>query len=449
MFKKIKPLFQKFWVEGNLTDIVGRYSKSSYRYNFTAPEFHFLCQETYSRSVDLQEAIDQFSRGCYGLPLCQSSMTDKTIDISPDIQKFLHMPSSEQQSWPDFIKSCLINYFIGGEIFLLKDPKSKKVTLVNPNEVTDIKIMDGYPFRYKISRSFFERTRLMNFEVKEQSFESVYKNGLWTNQVAHFYNRNPIFFQRGLSIVVSLLNHIQILFKGRTWNRAMLDNEGRPSGVFFYPPTTTAGRRPHNVIKGGAKIEEEVRNFYSGDLNAGKALFLKGGMQFKEVTYKMKDMDFLNGLYFSRESIANRLGIPLQMFGSEKKSTYNNMREARYSFYLNTCIPFFDNFLRFFTLHIINDLLSQDSDKFLCVNKKKIYHASPMFMQTIKELEAQHVLTPNEKRDLLGFERIEEDNMDNPLMPSNLVPVQDIGLVEDNTEGFGQDDEEIDDEEDD
>ena len=50
----------------------------------------------------------------------------------------------------------------------------------------------------------------------------------------------------------------------------------------------------------------------------------------------MRDIDFQAGLKFSRESIANRLGIPLQMFGSENKSTYNNMREARTSFYLDT-----------------------------------------------------------------------------------------------------------------
>ena len=430
----LKNLRQKF-ITGDIRDIVGRYTKSSYRYNYTAPEFFWLCQLTYNRSVDLQEGIDIFSKACSNLPLCFSTRTEKNIDIPDAIQDFLQMPSTEQLNFSEFIKSLFVQFFVSGEIFLLKNRKTNKLTLIRPDEVTDIKIMEGIIFRYKVAKAFFDRVRLSDFDQQaDKLFESELKDGVWINEVCHFYHRNPILFGRGLSIVVGLLNDIEILFKGRTWNRSMLDNEGRPSGVFFYPPQTSMGRRPHVPVKGAAKVEAEINQFYAGDLNAGKALFLKGGMQFKEITYKMKDIDFLQGLYFSRESIANRLGIPLQLFGSEKKSTYNNMREARYAFYLNTCIPFFNNFLHFFTLHVLHDLFPQTKPFTLCINKQKIFHASPMFLDQILKLKAEHFLTGNEKRALLGFNEINDGNMDTPLVPTNLIPVEDLGLVEDNTE---------------
>ena len=431
MFKNLlqRNLVRKFFIDGNLRDIIGRYSRSAYRYSWTAPQFAELCWKTYNLSLDLQQAIEIFSNGCNSLPICMSSVSESNLPIPDEIKSFIENPSTEQLVWADFIHSCLVQYFVGGEIFLLKDQKNKKLTLIRPDEVTKVKVVDGAPWSYTISRSFFERTKLIGYELKDYEFESKFYDGYWHNQVAHFYHRNPVFFHRGLSIVVTLLNDIEILFKGRTWNRSMLENEGRPSGVFFYPPNTTSGRRPHVPVRGHAKVEEEVKNYFSGELNAGKALFLKGGMQFKEVSYKMKDMDFLNGLYFSRESIANRLGIPLQLFGSEKKSTYNNMREARYSFYLSTCIPFYNKFLHFFTTQVVSHFFGMQKNK-ICINKQKIFHASPMFLDQITKLKAENFLTGNEKRELLGFKPIEEDNMDKPLLPSNMVPVEDLGMIE-------------------
>ena len=438
MFKNtIKNLINKFFsISGNLSDLLGNYSRSVYKYNYGSADFVRLCTETYNRSTDFQEAIDLFSRGCADLPLCMA-YRDKKTDIPENIQSFMKNPTKEQLVWSSFIKACFVNYFIGGEIFLLKDKDTKSVILIRPDEVSNIKVVDGVPWEYTISQSFFERNRFLNFEEKEHIFQSELKDGLWVSQVAHFFNRNPLFVERGLSIVVSLINDIEILFKGRTWNRSMIENEGRPSGVFYYPPNTTQGARPHSPLKGRAKVEEEIKSFYGGGVNAGKALFLKGGMQFQEVTYKMVDMDFLNGLQFSRESIANRLGIPLQMFGSEKSSTYNNMREARYGFYENTCVPFMNQFLHFFSLHILNDFFGEiRPEQTICIDRTKLYQKSPVFLDRITNLQAHYFLTPNEKREMLGLKRLEEDNMDMPMVPSNLVPIEDAGLIDNDSDDF-------------
>ena len=438
-FRNLNTL--KYFIEGNLRHVYGRFGNSLYKYNWGANDFSNLCTVTYNRSTDFQEAIDLFSRGCADLPICLRVNDKDNMDIPKEILDFLGNVSKEQLMWREFIKNCFISFFVGGELFLLKDTEKKKVIMARPDELTNIKVVDGVPWEYTVSQGFFDRTKLIGYDSKEYKFESVFKDGLWRSKISHFYNRNPVFTDRGLSIVVSLINDIEILFKGRTWNRSLLENEGRPSGVFFYPPNTAQGKLPNMQMKGRAKAEEEIRGFFGGDVNAGKALFLKGGLQFKEITFKMTDIDFQNGLKFSRESIANRLGIPLQLFGSESSSTYNNMREARFGFYENTCVPFMNTFLNFFSLHVLMDFFPGqiDNNRILAVDRKRLFKKSPVFLERISQLQAQHFLTPNEKRELLDLPPLDDENMDTPMIPSNLVPIEDAGLVEESQgdDGFG------------
>ena len=198
------------------------------------------------------------------------------------------------------------------------------MVLVRPDEVTQIKMLMGMPYQYTIAQIFFQRTQTdpEDFGLEKMMAESEYRNGKYVNVMSHFLQSNPILPLRGLSPVISMLDDIQVLVKGRKWNRSMLENEGRPSGVFYFPPRTV-GADENNDFVGAKKLEEDMKKNFSGHKNIGKALVLRGGLQFKEITYNMKDLDFLNGLKFSRETIANRLGIPTQLFGSEKSSTYN------------------------------------------------------------------------------------------------------------------------------
>ena len=65
-----------------------------------------------------------------------------------------------------------------------------------------------------------------------------------------------------------------------TWNRNLLENEGRPSGVLFYPPVSMGASKPlvgGGQQKGTKKVEEEAKHFFAGAENAGKILILKGG----------------------------------------------------------------------------------------------------------------------------------------------------------------------------
>ena len=451
MFARLKKLFTKaqvavkkqYYVEGFLNQIQGRWFRSAYKTSFTAVEFLQLCGETYNKNADFQEAIDKIATAIGDFDLVVRNMNGKEADVPQDIKEFLYNPTTDNCTYKQFIRNALVQFFVAGEVFYLKDSEKKKLTLVRPNEVTEIKVVDGMPFSYKISQGFFGRTKLARFDNSANYvFETNIKNKMPFNEVAHFFNNNPILDFRGLSIVVALINDIEVLYQGRTWNRNLLENEGRPSGVLFYPPVSTGASRPlvgGGQQKGTKKVEEEAKHFFAGAENAGKVLILKGGLQFKEVTYKMRDIDFQAGLKFSRESIANRLGIPLQMFGSENKSTYNNMREARTSFYLDTCVPLANQFLMFLSRHILADFFDNFKTDYLCIDTMKIQQSSDRYIETMNKIDKIQFLTTNEKRELIGKKPLKLENTDTLLIPSGVQDIEELGndpMMDDGSDAF-------------
>ena len=293
------------------------------------------------------------------------------------------------------------------------------------------------PFRYQLSKSFFDRLGFKDY-AGDMYYDSKFQNGKLVNPISHFMNYNPIYIFRGLSILVSMLNDIEILYRGRKWNRSLLQNEGRPSGVFFYPPQSHKALNPGGGFVGRSKVEKEVLARFSGADNAGKALVLKGGLQFKEISYSMKDADFIGGLKFSRESIANRFGIPLQLFGFQEKSSYNNMKEAKVQFMFQTCIPFMSSFLEFLSISVLQPKGILGENEVLAIDIDKTEAANILKQEKMMELEKVHFLTPNEKREACGYERVTDMNADSLLVPSTLTPIEDLGLGQEEG-GFGDD----------
>ncbi len=445
MFERLKNIFTKktAFIQGNLSDITGRWASSAYKYNYTYNEFIFIAQHAYNANPDLQEACHKISTYCLKLPICVNNPSGQLNGNLPKgAMDFLHSPSPSM-NWKQFVESSLIQYFVGGEVNYLdlaEVNENPQLLLVYPNELKKVEYVEGIPFSYDVASAFFQRYKLQKFlqENRNCIFENEYKKGMIYNRFSHFFNHNPTFHQRGMSIVVSMLNDIEILVKGRTWNRAVLENEGRPSGVFYYPPNAK-GARSSSGTMGSNSVDEEIRQNFAGSQNAGKSLLLKGGLQFQSVMHNMKDIDFINGLKFSRSTIANRLGIPLPLFGSEENSTYNNLSEAKYTFYLDTCVPLMNKWLEFISTRILQPKGILNIGETLCVDLDKTDIANTRRIEKMKELSSVTHLTPNEKRDLCGYKPIKEMNADTLLIPKANVPIEELGI--DTEQDFGGEDE--------
>ena len=446
MIKAIRNLFKRKFFSGilDLRSLGNRFAYgTSQRYNWSYSEFYNICLETYNSNSDFQEMIEILARGCYSLPIGLQSIKDQAMkDIPEEIKDFLEAPMPDGGNLYDLVLIILISYYVAGEVCFLKDFKKNKVIFIRPDEVTKIDFVEGTPFKFTISPNPYSELKISK---KFMYYENYFKAGKEQNQIAYLKHINPISRLRGLGIVPSLFNHVGILKEGPKWNFNLLLNDGKPAGVLHYPDphkAQMASRGSGASQPGGAdSVEEQIQKDFAGSINAGRLLFLRGGLAFTPITLKPKDLDFIAGLKFSREMIANRLGIPLQLVGSEAKQSFNNVREMKEHFQTATTVPLYNRVLKFITEKIIHDFWPEYSDYSICVDEAKTQVSSIKKFEKLKEMAASQIYTLNEMREEMGLKKLKIQNADVPIFKGGMpIDMLGAGMVDEEDDDDNDDD---------
>ena len=424
--------------EFTLSDLFSS-SPGPYKLNFTHSDFDRIAYNTYNRSSDFREAVDTIVSILGDLPLCLMDAKKERGDLTDKLNLFISRPMNNT-SWSEFLAKCFVQYFISGEIVLydhikgLRDDMVLKdlpnLFLVYPSELRKIRYVDGLAYSYILNNQFFTRNKIMN-QGSMLEYKGKYQRGKWVNQVSFYCKGNPIGKEgRGLSPAAPLFNDIQIIIDGKVWNMNLLRNNGLPSGALFYPPTSANAMNTgmSSTLVGENKTEEDIITKVSGPENARKIIFLKGGLQFKELTMKPVDLDYLAGLKHSRKNIFSLLGFPVQMI-TDDKSTYNNVKEARQSFVVDTCIPLLNSFLSHLSKNIlIPNGVIEDERMELAVDLEATEVANMLRLEKMKSLETNNFLTTNEKREACNYEKSTDDNADSILVDSGKTLLEEVGF---------------------
>lgn len=459
MIGKIKNFFKKknLGLVGSAEALFGEWGRVNYINNYAYGHYRRLCNQVYNVNPDFQEAVNLIAQECSELPLCfrDKEGVKTKVKVSDEARKFLRNPLINGEGFAEFVRNCFIPWEVVGEIPILKmqdmDFENYRhgrpidgVVVVPPHHLMKIEYTDGVPSEYHVSEVFFsELNNRRGGKSSKRTFKSEFKDGMQSSQMAVMIRSNPILYGRGVGRASSLINDIHILTGGREWNRNVLENGGKPSGVFFYPPKSIGATEVGARVGSGKKIshpavEDKLRQDFAGTGNAGKFLLLKGGLQFKEVMYNMRDLDYLSGLKFSRKTIAQLLGIPPELFGSEESSSFNNKKEAREFFVSNVCVFRMNKFLDFFTQRVLAPHFEEFKDVTFCVDKEKLDESVQKKSKLRDSLQKAEFLTTNEKREQLGLEPVTDMNSDNVLVRQTLINLEDVG-VEPPSEGFGDD----------
>jgi HK97 family phage portal protein len=115
------------------------------------------------------------------------------------------------------------------------------------------------------------------------------------------------------------------------WNKSLLENGARPCGALVVKQTMSDETYE--------RLKSEMDDKIKGGDNSGKYLILEGGIEWKEMSINPRDMDFIETKNSSARDIAIAFGVPSQMLGIKGDATYNNMSEARLSFWEETVLP--------------------------------------------------------------------------------------------------------------
>ena len=116
------------------------------------------------------------------------------------------------------------------------------------------------------------------------------------------------------------------------WNKALLDNQARPSGALVYG----GGNLTEDQFN---TLKTELESAYSGPGNAGRPMVLEGGLDWKPMAMTPRELDHIEGKHAAAREIALAFGVPPQLLGIPGDNTYQTFKEAQGALWRQTVVP--------------------------------------------------------------------------------------------------------------
>lgn len=152
--------------------------------------------------------------------------------------------------------------------------------------------------------------------------------------VIHLKLFNPVDDYYGLSPLEAAARSIDTHNAASAWNKAMLDNAARPSGALVFAGTDNA-----LTTEQFERLKAELTSTYQGAANAGRPMILEGGLDWKEMGFSPKEMEFIAAKNIAAREVALAFGVPPMLLGIPGDNTYANFAEANRNFWRQTVVP--------------------------------------------------------------------------------------------------------------
>jgi HK97 family phage portal protein len=213
--------------------------------------------------------------------------------------------------------------------------------------------------------------------------------------IMHLKTFNPLDDWFGMSPIEAATFAVDTHNQAGAWNKALLDNGGRPCGALVAQGDLDPDERK--------RLNESLKE-HQGAKNAGLPWLLWGGLEWKEMGLSPKDMDYINSKHTSARDIALVYGVPPMMLGIPGDNTYSNYQEARQAFWEETVLPLLDFFLDEFN----NGLTpSFGEDLLLAYDEDRVSALSFKREKRWDRVQKADFLSFNEKREAVGYSPVE------------------------------------------
>ena len=393
--------------------------------------------ETYITVDDVYSIVSYLAQTAARIPMYGYEIVDdsamksmkkysKTSLLGKHYQTKAMQDLPEQDKFNEFIRSLsyedLVMYYtilyISGELFLYKEvielgPNAGKVILhpMNGQNVI-VMISDRFP------------QRVIGYEY----FDAGFSGTMSVDDVIHVKYYNPTIMNgqqwRGLSPLQVLTKRLTRLNAGMDASVAQMQNGGVPGIVY---------EKSDFAIETLGQRKNDFANYLRNSSNKGAPYFAAGEMGYLPLGLSLADMDVssLSGVDFTK--LCNAYKFPEILLNNQDSSTYNNVASAEKMLYTNSILPNIYLFRDAIIKGVIPMYAIDGVRRTIEIDLSEIPALQEDMKMQADALNSMWWTTPNEKRDMMGFEELMEPLMDQIIIDAGKQLITDLGAVPDVT----------------
>lgn len=354
-------------------------------------------QQGYQQCLVAYYCINLIAKAVANIPIELYEASGAQVEQHPWLDS-LNQPNV-WQSYDSWIYQLVTNYLIAGNAYIERVDVGDRCELVQlePYGLTLTYGAGPVPISYLYSSSRGQQRR---YEVDRVNGQITRPDALGGEaKLLHLKTHNPLEPFEGQSPLMAAMSAVNLHNNSLGWNNSLLMRSGVPSGVV----TTADGARMAAEQEG--QIRDWIREMLTGFRNAGRTVFLPGGLRYEVLGTSPKDMDFTGSLDQATKDIAKAFNIPYPLVIPDA-ATDNNMSQAYEQLYADEVLPLLAK--------ILNELNRFAQDKYpgyhLRYNDDEVWALEPKRerrRESLNKLAMSGVLTINEVREALGYEPLE------------------------------------------
>ncbi|MBL8691228.1 MAG: phage portal protein [Rhodospirillaceae bacterium] len=354
---------------------------------WTPRRYDRLAEEGYRKNVVAYRCVREVARACASVPWLLYKGAQE-LDTHP-LLDLLRRPNPGQ-SGPELIEAAIGHLLLSGNAYL---------EVVRPDDDAPRELYALRPDRMRIVPDVSGVPRAYRYEVEGRSVDWPVDPINGASDVLHLRDFHPLDDWYGLSPIEAAAAAIDQRNAAAEHNTALLQNGVRPSGALVF--------RSDPGPDGIRRVEEALLDRTQGPRQAGRPLVLGGDVDWKELGFSPKDMDFAQMKAQAAREIAAAFGVPHLLVVSGE-ATYSNRADARLELWEHTVIPLLGR--------LSSALSSWLGPMFgeslrLAHDLDEVPALAPRRRLKWQQIQQADFLTLNEKRQALGYSAVQVEGI--------------------------------------
>ena len=355
--------------------------------------------EGYLNNEAIYSIVNKIANSCSDVPLELVDKDNKPVG-SHWVNDLLKRPNEDST-----LKELIYNYYVYllsiGNSFMYAPKLAAGTTQELWTMPSDLVLVVSGPFYEPVS----------GYKFKEGNQEIVFPK----DQVLHGKLFNPRFrsgsWVYGLSPVEVAAEAIRQVNAGQQ-RMATLAATGAP-------PFIISSETPEGLTAAQQEmLEATYKKKYTGS-DSNDPMMSGTPLRVQNIPGKAADLELIESSEYSWRVLCNIYGVDSGMFNDKAASTYSNMQQMFKNFYQFTVEPLNKSFAERLKLFLI-----PNEELYFRFNYDDVEVLQEGFLTKSEALNNIWYMTPNERREQLGLEALDDLLLDEIYKPANMVPLE-------------------------